>query len=102
MGGIQLLIIIISFLMIKKKTFLTFIFSNFWKRKWNWIQIWMILCKKSKIDQILDLAELLNLSYSMEIIPDFRKNRIPDPDFFLSKTWPGTMGSMSQNFNSIS
>ena len=42
--------------------------------------------KKIQIDQLLDLAELLNLSYSTEIIPDFRKNWIPDPDF-LAKTF---------------
>ena len=43
----------------------------------------MILCKKEfQINQILDLAELLNLSYGTEIIPDFRKNQIPDLEFF--------------------
>ena len=42
--------------------------------------------KKFQIDQLLDLAELLNLSYRTEIIPDFQKNRIPDPEFIWPKT----------------
>ena len=62
-GSIQLPIIIISCLMILKTNFLTFIFSNFWKRKLNWIQIWWFCAKKFQIDQLLDLGELLNLSY---------------------------------------
>ena len=45
-GSIQLPIIIISCLMILKTNFLTFIFSIFWKRKWNWIQIWRFCAKK--------------------------------------------------------
>ena len=47
----------------------------------------MILCKKKfEIDQLLDLAELINLSYSTEIISVFRKNWTPDPEFFCPKT----------------
>ena len=47
---------------------------------------WFCAKKRCQIDQLLDLAELLNLSYRTEIIPDFQKNRIPDLEFFWPKT----------------
>ena len=61
----------------------------------------MILCKKIQIDQLLDLAELLNLSYRTEIIPDFRKNRIPDPEFFGLKPSPDQDGANKKRFSQI-
>ena len=81
-GSIQLPIIIISCLMILKTNFLTFIFQIFEKENEIEFKFEDFVQKKIQIDQLLDLAELLNLSYRTKIIPDFRKNRIPDPEFF--------------------
>ena len=60
----------------------------------------MILCKKKKnqINQLLDLAELLNLSYRTEIIPDYR---IPDPDFFGLKPPCDEDGANKKKFSQI-
>ena len=57
--------------------------------------------KKFQIDQLLDLAELLNLSYRTEIIPEFRKNRIPDPDFFGLKPPCDQDGANKKKFSQI-
>ena len=60
----------------------------------------MILCKKKfQIDQLLDLAELLNLSYRTEIIPDFRKNRIRN--FFSLKPPCDQDGANKKKFSQI-
>ena len=82
-GGVKLLIIIISYAIIFRRKNFNFQFFKFLKKKTilNW-NLNDFVQKKFQIDQLLDLAELLNLSYSTEIIPDFRKNRIPDPNFF--------------------
>ena len=70
-----------------KKNFFNFHFFAFLKTKMKLnSNLNDFVQKNFQIDQLLDLAELLNLSYRTEIIPDFRKNRIPDPDFFWPKT----------------
>ena len=53
------------------------------------------------MNQLLDLAELLNLSYRTEIIPDFWKNRIPDPEFFGLKPPRDQDGANKKKFSQI-
>ena len=57
--------------------------------------------KKIQIDQLLDLAELLNLSYRTEIIPDFRKNRSRIQKFFGLKPPRDQDGANKKKFSQI-